>query len=59
MQDRIKLLCRRLMESQDEKEAHCVAQELQQALHDHLEMLRLTLLSKMGGPPHDTDMKLL
>ena len=41
VEDRITSLCDRLLASADHDEARAVARELQEAIHDHVEDLRI------------------
>lgn len=41
VEDRIASLCDRLLASTDPEEARAVARELQEAIHDHVEDLRI------------------
>jgi hypothetical protein len=50
LQDAIKALCRKLLETSDDDEAISLARELQMLTHQHLEKLRLQVLTNMGKP---------
>jgi hypothetical protein len=50
VQDLIKSLCAKLLEARDENEAHIIANQLQEVIHEHIEQLRLRLLSNLGKP---------
>jgi hypothetical protein len=50
VQDLIKVLCAKLLETRDEDESRVIANLLQVAIHEHIEQLRLKVLSNMGKP---------
>jgi hypothetical protein len=46
LEERIRELCARLLATQDIEEAHRLALELQQALHEHTSQLRRLVVSE-------------
>jgi hypothetical protein len=48
---RIKSLCQRMLISENPEEVHALASDLQAAIHEHIEALRLKIISRMGAVP--------
>lgn len=51
VEQQIKALCSKLMHTDDPAEIQSISDELQKAIHEHIEVLRLKLLANMGVPP--------
>ncbi len=49
---RIKFLCERMVSTENPEEVHTQALELQALIHEHIESLRMRIISSMGAPPH-------
>ena len=48
---RIKSLCERMLITENPEEVHALALELQGAIREQIEALRLKIMSSMGVPP--------